>query len=410
MSERLTAAPRLSFASLFHSKTAVSLRVSDWAILLTLWLVAAWYSAPTLVDELLRDNQLVVPLHAMRASQFADTAVWMLLLVPLFSVFDATPIALRPVGRWTPARISKALSALGYRAVALVGAGVIHGAITWGAIHAFGTRLGVSPQLLEHDSVALGQQIAGSISDSPLPLLIYWVLARITSARSRRQHTAVVEQSLNVARERALSAELQPHFLFNALNGIALLIRVDPVRAERMIVQLSSLLRETMVAGAAIEHSLDDEIKLLTRYLELQRMRFGDRLTYEFEISASDRSIRVPALILQPVVENAIRHGIEHKPEGGKVVIAGGRITSSAVSQLPSAGDWFELSVSDNGVGIDAASNEGTAVGLRNTRERLHLASLAATREIAQVDSLLVLSQRPDGGTVATMLIPCSAN
>jgi LytS/YehU family sensor histidine kinase len=192
-----------------------------------------------------------------------------------------------------------------------------------------------------------------------------------------------------LARERlrALSVELQPHFLFNTLNSIAGLVRNDPRTAESMLVTLSDLLRLTLEGAGAGESSLGDEIERLELYVSLQRMRFGSRLTVTTTVPEAIRGAGVPGMLLQPLVENALAHGIGPKDGPGTIAITGQR-----------QGDRLVLAVEDDGVGLadDAAARE--RIGIGNTRARL------AT--LFPDDYRFDLSPGPAGGVRAIIDIP----
>jgi two-component system, LytTR family, sensor kinase len=158
-----------------------------------------------------------------------------------------------------------------------------------------------------------------------------------------------------------LSMQLQPHFLFNTLNTIAELVHDDPDAADHMIAGLSDLLRKTLELGPAQEIPLDAEFELLGRYLEIQRARFGDRLRITIAADAEARGASVPVLLLQPLVENAIRHGLAEHVSAGRIDIDARR-----------AGARLVITVTDDGPGLAApmaAARE--RVGLGNTRARL---------------------------------------
>jgi two-component sensor histidine kinase len=159
-----------------------------------------------------------------------------------------------------------------------------------------------------------------------------------------------------------LRQQLRPHFLFNTLNTITALISVDARSAERMVSGLSSLLRLSLRSDDEQEVPLDREMEMLEHYLEIQRIRFRDRLTIDVRIDPSVRQALVPNLVLQPLVENAIRHGIGPRAAGGRVEIAARRRNGT-----------LELRVEDDGVGPRAGgpSADGTGTGLANTRARL---------------------------------------
>lgn len=215
-----------------------------------------------------------------------------------------------------------------------------------------------------------GNSLTARRAGSPfLDLFAYVALLGLAHAgvyhrryREREQHAAQLASSLNEARLRALQAQLQPHFLFNTLNGIATLLHRDPAAAEEMLTSLSELLRVALSGSSRQEIPLREELDFLRRYLDIQQMRFGDRLQSTEQISADCLSCLVPTLILQPLVENAIRHGIEPTGEPGKVRVGAHR-----------SGEGLYLVVEDNGAGFGhgLTSPSQTGLGLSNVRERL---------------------------------------
>jgi sensor histidine kinase YesM len=169
-----------------------------------------------------------------------------------------------------------------------------------------------------------------------------------------------LEKHLAEARLQALLHQLQPHFLFNTLNGIASLMYSDVAAADRMLVRLSELLRLSMSQTGAPRAALRDEISFVERYLEIEKIRFRGRLDVRIAVSAEAWATLVPSLVLQPLVENAIRHGIEPNARPGRVEIIAERMTGSLV-----------LSVVDNGAGMPAGGPKGGGIGLANTQARL---------------------------------------
>ena len=159
----------------------------------------------------------------------------------------------------------------------------------------------------------------------------------------------------------ALRAKINPHFLFNTLNSIASLIPDDPKGAEDMVQKLSFLFRNTLDVNHRTMISLTDEFDTVKKYLEIERIRLGKRLTYRIEIDESLKKVPIPALLLQPLVENAIRHGIAPKKEGGEIVI-----------QAQKEKDRCRIQISDTGVGFpEDKSFKG--FGLRSVCERLDI-------------------------------------
>lgn len=198
-------------------------------------------------------------------------------------------------------------------------------------------------------------------------LLAYWfvafgsrALAYARSVREQQIAAARLEQQLAEARLAALRMQLHPHFLFNTLNSIAELLHVDLQAAQLMVQRLASLLRTAIETATDHVVALADEIDFLGRYLEVEKMRFQDRLTVRFEIPAEARAARVPALVLQPLVENAIRHGVGRLGRGGEIV----------VRATPRSGQLV-LEVENDFAGEPERGAGHLGVGLRNTSSRL---------------------------------------
>lgn len=206
-----------------------------------------------------------------------------------------------------------------------------------------------------------------------------WLFLR--TARQENERAAELDHRHAQARARALQAQLQPHFLFNTLNGIAMLTRKDPERAEEMITSLGELLRIALDGERQAEIPLREELHFIDRYLDLQRMRFGERLKVERKIDRDTLGLLVPALLVQPLVENAIHHGIEPRGEGGCVRIA------TAVDD-----DILTIRIEDDGVGLGhSKGGSGSGIGLASIRERL--AALYPGRHAFR-------SEEPPGGGV----------
>ena len=209
-------------------------------------------------------------------------------------------------------------------------------------------------------------------------------------SRKRQVRAARLSAQLANAQLAALRGQLQPHFLFNTLNGIAELVHRDPERADLMLTRLAMLLRRSIDTMQRREVSLAEELEFVDAYCDLMRMRLGARLTVVKAVDAEALSATVPALLLQPLVENAIRHGIEPVPAGGRVEIEARR-----------RGDVLVLEVRDDGRGLPegfrgARGTEG--VGLSATRRRL--------RRLYGKAHGLAIRARPEGGAVAAVTIP----
>ncbi|GJM22670.1 MAG: hypothetical protein DHS20C15_25850 [Planctomycetota bacterium] len=202
--------------------------------------------------------------------------------------------------------------------------------------------------------------------------------------RVRERETARLETELVRAQLGALRCQVQPHFLFNTLNAIATLLEDDPPAARRMLLGLADLLRLTLDRGEQDSVSLAEEVDWLRRYLELETERFPDRLRAEIDLPDACAHARVPPLILQPLVENALRHGLAKRRGALHLAV-----------RARHEGELLKLSVEDDGVGLPEELHEG--VGLSNVRrrvERLHL------------PGALRLRRRAGGGVCAELELP----
>ena len=225
-------------------------------------------------------------------------------------------------------------------------------------------------------------------------LLIYWVIVAVSFAfgyygkfRERELRAAELEKSLAQAKLHALQMQLNPHFLFNSLHSVSALMHQDVDAADRMVVRLSDLLRAALDNSGAQEVTLRNELKFLQSYLEIEKIRFGNRLTVLTEIPADLMEARVPNLILQPLVENAIRHGIEPHAKPGCIELRAQR-----------ANGELTLDVCDNGAGVGDAASVREGVGLANTRTRLRTLYGEAQR--------FEMGNRPEGGLRVRLTIP----
>lgn len=198
-------------------------------------------------------------------------------------------------------------------------------------------------------------------------LLVYCVLVAVGLAfgyyhkyRERERHASELEKHLAKAKLQALQMQLNPHFLFNTLHSISALMHRDVEAADGMVMRLGDLLRAALDGSDHQEVTLREELAFLQRYLEIEKIRFGDRLVVTMNIAPETLEARVPNLILQPLVENAIRHGIEPHARPGRIELHARR-----------EADQLALEVSDNGGGLKNHDPDQEGVGLSNTRARL---------------------------------------
>jgi len=212
-------------------------------------------------------------------------------------------------------------------------------------------------------------------------------LAYMAQARERETQAVRLTAQLAEARLGALRMQLNPHFLFNSLNAITVLVRdQNTAAASRMLELLSEVLRLVLKEGAH-ETRLSTELDFLERYLAIEQVRFSDRLRPRFEIEPATLRAAVPRFILQPLVENALRHGIARRADAGLLEIGARR-----------DGDTLVLTVRDDGPGLGPAGAQETGVGLANTRARL--AALYGDR------GTLELANASGGGVLATIRLP----
>jgi len=197
-------------------------------------------------------------------------------------------------------------------------------------------------------------------------ILIFLLIATIHYAiigfeRSNESERQTFELRLLAqdAELRALRAQIDPHFLFNSLNSISALTTRDPAKARTMTLMLADFFRKSLDLGAHNQISLDDELGLLTNFLTIEQVRFGSRLKVDVTVSDECRKVFVPSLILQPLIENAVRHGIAHLVEGGTIQVLCER-----------HGDRMTIRV-ENPIDRDRPRRKGSGLGLKNVRARL---------------------------------------
>lgn len=206
--------------------------------------------------------------------------------------------------------------------------------------------------------------------------------------QDRRLREAHLETRLQEARLEALQGRLQPHFLFNTLNTISSVMYADPDLADRLLVRLSDLLRSSLDAPNRPEVSIEEELELLARYVDLMQARFGDRLSVHVRLDSSAHNAAVPVFLLQPLVENAIRHGVMSRSGPGRVEV-----------EVTAPDGQLRLRVRDDGPGPPSGMTYG--VGLESTRDRLRL---------LHGDAASLTLHAPDGGgTVAEVRLPLRA-
>jgi two-component system LytT family sensor kinase len=248
--------------------------------------------------------------------------------------------------------------------------------------HAFEVQWSVLPELF---LTSLFNDISGTFI--PIALVAH-VVSYTRTLRERELRAAQLEEQLAKTRLQVLKSQLQPHFLFNTMHSISSLMLTDVRAADQMMTRLGDLLRMSLESAGTQITTLSREIEFLNCYLEIEKVRFAERLTVTFDISPATLDASVPHLLLQPLVDNAVKHGISQLPGSGEIRIA----ATTQAHQL-------KIEISDNGPGL---SKTGTlpsmGLGLRITRERLE--------SLYGRDQRLELLSLPGGGTTVQVCIP----
>ena len=274
------------------------------------------------------------------------------------------------------------------------------GAIVFAAAHAL-VRMLVYPvtDSMTNQTFPLGWSLFGRLLLYSLPITWFYVYMPVVAIahalcyywefRDRELRASQLETRLAQAQLRALKSQLQPHFLFNTLHSISTLMLTNVPAADTMLVRLSDLLRMSLENNTVQETTLNREMQFVNGYLEIEKMRFGERLQFRYEVEPSTLDARVPHLLLQPLVENAIHHGASRRAQGGEV-----RINSFQ------RGDKLHLEVADNGPGFAPNPEWQTkhGLGLNSTRERLRV--FYGQRQRLDIHSA------PDRGTIVSIQLP----
>ena len=307
--------------------------------------------------------------------QAVTWATWLLLLPAIAFAARRRPLEGRPDGGWW-------LFTIGVGLVFVVTHTLLAAVGRW----AFGVAVAADLATVITNGFAAG--FASNCLRYSAILLAIQAVAYHDAVRAREQMTARLEADLARAKLTNVEANLRPHFLFNTLNSISALIAEDPRQAERMIGELGDLLRASLSAEPRRQVRLEEELAFTEKYLGIERVRFQDRLRVTIDAPADTRQALVPHLILQPLVENAIRHGIAPLEAGGRVSVAAARENGR-----------LRLLVRDDGVGPGASVvTDGSGIGLAGVRARL--------TQLYGDGFSLGLASSPPRGTVASIDIP----
>ncbi|MEM6453963.1 MAG: histidine kinase [Acidobacteriota bacterium] len=317
--------------------------------------------------------------------QMAGAVTWMLLTPMVFALKARFPLG-----------GARRLRALGVHAAAAVSASLVR------MLPMTAVSLAIDPYWpVPTEGAFWAEYAAQAVQWLPMDLFLYGAILVVAYTYGYRAqvhrdqlHAAVLEKELHAAELRALKLELQPHFLFNTMNAIVSLVRMgDAARAERMLLGLCEMLRTTLDGRRQPLVPVRDEVAFTERYLDIQRIRFGDRLDARWQIADDAAMGEMPALLLQPLVENAVRHAVERGDGRGQIVVAIARV-----------GDAMRVDVDDDGpTDAPAPASEPArpprrGLGLDNVRGRL--AALYGDAWTLQ------LAARETGGVRVTLTFP----
>lgn len=308
------------------------------------------------------------------ATQYPGWCVWMVLTPVVFAFARRFPVVRRPA-------LSTIIAHFGLLVLALVLYTTVY---VWANVE-------FRPSPLTLSRAVVGSVFVGSVV---MTLVLYAATIATSLAidyarrdRERERRTLALEAQLARAELHTLRAQLHPHVLFNALHTIALLARRDSNEAIRVTVLLGNVLRSVLDSGNTDERPLRDEISLIEQYLSIELVRFADRLRVVWEIDAGTQDAMVPTLLLQPLVENALRHGIARSVNGGTVVVSARRVDDSVC-----------VTVWNDGPPLSMTHSGRRGVGISNTEERLHRLYGDAGR--------LTIASDPRGGVIVRIFAP----
>ena len=355
-------------------------RLKRWAIIFAAWtVIALFFAGQYYYSNLLSERPLTW--REAASQQFIYPYLWALGTVLVLWLADRFPVEGRLWRRHVPLHLLFATSFV------IVISGLFQ------IIYFF---LMSSPGRAYDPAQTLRWLIYNSSENSGiygLLVLLNQVFRYYRRYREGELRASRLQTQLTQAQLEALKMQLQPHFLFNTLHSISALLHRDPDAADRMIARLGDFLRLTLENSGAQEVSLQKELEFLTCYLEIERVRFQDRLTTSVEVEPAALDAPVPNLILQPIVENALRHGIAQTRGPGRVEISAKRENGS-----------LRIRVRDNGPGLAAITRPDDGLreglGLSNTRARLEQLYGAAHR--------FELENAPGGGLLVTLEIPAA--
>jgi signal transduction histidine kinase len=317
--------------------------------------------------------------------------IWALLQAPRWMTWALVTPLIFGLARRVPVTRTRPARAIGIHLAAAMGISAVIESI-WLFV-TFELARSLNPNELLPPTVAVAMissvlsRLAGGAITYAAVLGVATVLLYQDRLRERDLAASQLETQLAQAQLHALKMQVHPHFLFNTLHAVTVLIRENPNAAIRMVARLGDMLRLTLSRAHATEVSLGRELEILTQYLEIERVRFNDRLAVAYDIDPGVLPASVPDLILQPLVENAIKHGVGPRAGPGRIAVRARR-----------AGDFLEVEIEDNGSGVPRGREAIEGIGLSTTRARL--------KRMYGDEQELVLTSPAQGGCIARLRIP----
>lgn len=345
---------------------------------LVAWSVPTVLGVPYVLITLRASGQSVAPWQVL-AILVATWEVWAFLTAPIVRLADRFPVASqRPFCRLA-----------------------LHGGAALGAVMVQAAATSTTSHLLVDDGTPwIDLFVFWLALLAPAGVIVYSAIVALRTAQRQHAGRLVRERQardlaaqLADAQLQALRAQVQPHFLFNTINAVVALVRdVDTARAEAALLALSALLRHSLQFGRAHEVPLEDDLAFARHYLALESLRFGDRLTVTVDVPGELGTLRVPALLLQPFVENAMRHGM-----------APSRATTQLTIRARSRAGQLKIDVCDGGAGVpdDLEARIARGVGISNVRARL--------RHLHGEDAQVTIRPGGNGGTHVEISLPARA-
>jgi sensor histidine kinase YesM len=324
--------------------------------------LVAWAVVGTLVAAQL---VLAAPFGWLEAVAFA---------VPLSLLFGFVGLGAFWVCQAAPLNLSRLFRSLGTQLVAAVVSAVLWLAAArgWAALL---ERLDVLPGLVEKQLQAAPLLLGLGVALFLLTAALHYLLMAVGASQQAERRALEFEIASREAELRALRAQIHPHFLFNSLNSINALIAARPEEARQLCVRLADFLRRSLTVGSRETIPLAEELDLAEQLFSIEKVRFGERLSHAVVADDAARACAVPPLLLQPLVENAVTHGIAQMLEGGEIRVTAERRGPDLRIEIVNPRD------------VDAPARKGTGIGLQNVRRRL----LALHGDAAEVQA------RPDG-------------